>query len=1380
MTGALASVSSLTAGFVGLSAVLGAGSSFNTFTAFNRSLTEVSTLTQGTAINIGELEKAAKSMAIQFGSQPIEQSKAFYQVISAGASTASEAIDILTAANKLAVGGVTDIETAADGLTSILNSYGDAAGSAADVSDSLFVAMKAGKTTIGELSAGLGKVTPFASALGVSFDELTAATAALTKGGISTRESISGLRAILAAVVKPTKDAADQAAEIGLEFNSAAIEAQGFAGFLQDVVDKTGGSVDELAKLFGGVEAIVPIMALAGAAGEDFNDTLDDMATKAGATETAFTQMAESPGFKVDQFMAAISVAGISLGAVLSDVLLPGLTRVTAAFNEFFSTMEENQSVLDKIFTSDVFLRFVEASGLLGTILVKRVRQQKAVEESTRSLNKLTKDSLALWSDLAGNVGQAGTSLDKFEKATEDTTIKTNKLAKSLKSVTIEQLIQRESTARIIDLSNEVNRITESVATEQERYNETLRELERLKPYLSVETYTRALQQAEDELNNVEEKTRVTTDRVSQLWVQAGRNIQSTLARSIFNFFDDGLKGMVKNVGRAVGQIASEFAALRLGQALGFNQIFGGSAASGGGGGGFDALDGANLISAGNTLYQGFSGALAANAGSLIAGVGGALGSGSSAAFGTALGGDAIGGLIAGTEAGLSGAAAAEAASAGATAASGATAATGFGLLALATSIGNQLIANNKEIGGRTSDELNNLNTTFESVEGFIGSLSAIGTGLTATRLLGEIPGIGGFLESAITPFIPDIGGFLTSLFGRGAPKLRETNLIGQATAEGFSGVTSSKIKQEGGLFAGDKTRRVIIDADTLELSDGSTRKFGDFADNLKPSIELLNFTLDGALKLINQNVSDTSKLLGLGSTEGFSTNINIASQKGQFFTADEITAELARIEEEFIRFVEPAIDSLARGGETLVEAFQRLGFEFEVLTGLGNALGNSTESTQDFLRDISAGARSGLVAQLGGADRVTQFSQFFFDNFLTESQRSKIAVDNLAISLTEAGFAADLSVEQYGDLVKSFGQVGGIAVDQLNNLIGLGSQLLSVRGTGGSGANSSDDAFNALSNSINARQSEIATELAGVSSVISELSGVTNLLGSAVNTIQPIGRQQARSLINQAANDSNFNDPRLGFAIDALTKSSTEGFATRIDFLSDQAKSSESLRELQDAAGAQLSIEEQTLSALELESLQLDNMLSNAQSQLDELNGINTNTLTIAEALAAFNGSLAGEVAQDSNAVTGSPSGPTVSQISGSQISNFIANNPDPFAIHAAAVLSGVSASRLAANSEFTVDQINAFTDANDLPPLATGTNLIPNDMPIFAHKGETVTPRAFVEQDAVERKQMITLLGDILTELKKIDISTDQAAEILNDASAGGPLLVELESAA
>jgi len=328
------SLNPLRGGIQSLVAGISFGAVIKNASNFQAKIAEVKTLVDDTS-QIDNMTSSLRDLAVEFGQSPVGQAASTYDIFSAGAANAAEALDTLTAANKLAVGGVTDVATATGGLTSFLNAYAEDGLSATEISDSLFVAMRAGKTTIGELSTTLGKVAPLAVAVGVSFDELTSSIAALTKGGITTKESVTGVRAILAAVAKPTSEAVEQAEKLGLEFNAAAIEAKGFQGFLKDVVDATGGSNEALAQLFGGVEALIPIMALAGQAGVDMNDILDQMAMKGGATEEAVTKIRESFDFKLGQFTAAFSAFTIELGGAL----LPALTAVAEAGTALISVI---------------------------------------------------------------------------------------------------------------------------------------------------------------------------------------------------------------------------------------------------------------------------------------------------------------------------------------------------------------------------------------------------------------------------------------------------------------------------------------------------------------------------------------------------------------------------------------------------------------------------------------------------------------------------------------------------------------------------------------------------------------------------------------------------------------------------------------------------------------------------------------------------------------------------------------------------------------------------------------------------------------------------------------------------------------------------------
>ena len=307
---------------------------------FEKSMAEISTLVDTSVVSVNELSAAVREQSKAFGGDVQTQARALYQIISAGASDAATANNILTTANKLAAGGVTDVLTAADGLTSVLNAYGNKVAGATAVSDAMFVAMKGGKTTIAELSANLGAVAPLAAQMGISFDELTASTAALTKGGVSTSVAMTGLRAILATVAKPSKEATDLAAELGIEFNSAGLKAKGLAGFMEELKAKTGGSSDAMATLFGGVEALVPALALSGKAGQDLALIMEQMAVKAGATDEAAGKMAKTFAFQFGKALANVNDIVLTFGGIIQSTLLPALTFFNNNLAEIQATLK--------------------------------------------------------------------------------------------------------------------------------------------------------------------------------------------------------------------------------------------------------------------------------------------------------------------------------------------------------------------------------------------------------------------------------------------------------------------------------------------------------------------------------------------------------------------------------------------------------------------------------------------------------------------------------------------------------------------------------------------------------------------------------------------------------------------------------------------------------------------------------------------------------------------------------------------------------------------------------------------------------------------------------------------------------------------------------
>ncbi len=295
---------------------------------FNTAMAEVSTLVDTSTTNMNALTSQVRELSKEYGQMPVDTAKALYTTISAGYGDAADASVLLEGAMKLARGGITDTGTAIDGLTSIMNSYGMAASQVRGVSDQMFVAMKAGKTTIGELSGSLGKVTPLASSAGLSLDQVLSATSALTLGGLNTAEAVTSLRGILSAVIKPTSDATKTAESLGIEFSAAAMKSMGLQKWLAQVAEKSGGSQEVLASLFGRVEALSGVLALTGNQAGSFASILEQMGNSAGATDEAFRKVNESAQAAFDRAKANAAVLLETIG----NALLPLVSRLADAF----------------------------------------------------------------------------------------------------------------------------------------------------------------------------------------------------------------------------------------------------------------------------------------------------------------------------------------------------------------------------------------------------------------------------------------------------------------------------------------------------------------------------------------------------------------------------------------------------------------------------------------------------------------------------------------------------------------------------------------------------------------------------------------------------------------------------------------------------------------------------------------------------------------------------------------------------------------------------------------------------------------------------------------------------------------------------------------
>lgn len=303
---------------------------------YSNGIAEITTLTDEASLGFDHVYDSVLNMNSAFGGGTAQQTKALYDGISAGASNAAEATDLLTASNKLAVAGKTEVGVALDGLTSSMNAYGVSFSRAADFSDALFVAVQKGKTTIPELSSVIGRVAPTASALGISFEEVNAALAAVTAKGLKTEEAATGIKAALANIINPAGDAAAEASRLGIKFTAAEVRSKGFAGLLREITGSARFNKDSLSKLFTSVEGLNAVLALTANGSVKFEEALTAMGGKAGAADKAFGIMSGQLAFSEKRFEAVKENALILIGDALlpmKQMLVGAATAIVDAFN---------------------------------------------------------------------------------------------------------------------------------------------------------------------------------------------------------------------------------------------------------------------------------------------------------------------------------------------------------------------------------------------------------------------------------------------------------------------------------------------------------------------------------------------------------------------------------------------------------------------------------------------------------------------------------------------------------------------------------------------------------------------------------------------------------------------------------------------------------------------------------------------------------------------------------------------------------------------------------------------------------------------------------------------------------------------------------------
>lgn len=297
-----------------------------------------------------DLKRDVMSLPAELG-KPMDLMAGYYQVFSAGISNVDKAQRVLIQTAKTSKFAHLEHSEVIKGLTKVMAGYEGQVKTVTEASDLLVAIEKQGQTSVAELIPVIGSLAKMSSDLGISTDEMGASLAVISQTAGSTAEAATQYQSILTGMMKPTTDLTELFEKYGGA--QKAIQQLGFEGTLRALMQATGGSAEEMASLFGRVEALKGISTLAI---DDFNrmaESVEAIGERAGMSEKAWERYLGTSEATTEFLEGSFSKILIKLG----DDIVPELDEQLRSMMGGLSTwVDENEETITGFLRSMVTL----------------------------------------------------------------------------------------------------------------------------------------------------------------------------------------------------------------------------------------------------------------------------------------------------------------------------------------------------------------------------------------------------------------------------------------------------------------------------------------------------------------------------------------------------------------------------------------------------------------------------------------------------------------------------------------------------------------------------------------------------------------------------------------------------------------------------------------------------------------------------------------------------------------------------------------------------------------------------------------------------------------------------------------------------------------
>lgn len=330
----------LTQAGAALGVSVGLGTTIDTYSDFEATMSKVQALSNATNEELAQLTQKAKDMGAVTKYSGTESAEAFTYMAQAGWQV-QDMIDGIGGVMSLAASDGIGLADATDIVANALTSFGLTAKDTARFADVLAIASSATNTDVYGLGEAFKYVAPVAGAMKYNIEDVSLALGLMSNNGIKGSMAGTALKTSLANLAAPTDNMQAAMDKYGISLLDSEGNMKSLRGVLDNLREGLGGLSEAeqtaAASTIFGKEAMAGMLAIINTNDEAYRSLAEQIDNSTGAADRMAETMQDNLAGTLEQLGGAVETTQLSLGERLE----PYVTGVAGALTEAMPVIEE-------------------------------------------------------------------------------------------------------------------------------------------------------------------------------------------------------------------------------------------------------------------------------------------------------------------------------------------------------------------------------------------------------------------------------------------------------------------------------------------------------------------------------------------------------------------------------------------------------------------------------------------------------------------------------------------------------------------------------------------------------------------------------------------------------------------------------------------------------------------------------------------------------------------------------------------------------------------------------------------------------------------------------------------------------------------------------